>query len=67
MEEANDKKLAFERVHFDVLFSGDDWKGSEMYLRTEKELSKYGVVVEYIPYTKGISTSKLKEKISQSL
>lgn len=67
VEEANDKKLAFERVHFDVLFSGDDWKGSEMYLRTEKELFKYGVVVEYIPYTKGISTSKLKEKISQSL
>lgn len=24
VEEANDKKLAFERVHFDVLFSGDE-------------------------------------------
>ena len=67
IETTNDKMIAIKKFGFDVLFSGDDWKGSEMYLRTEKELSKYGVGVEYIPYTKGISTSKLKEKISQSL
>ena len=28
----NDKMVAHEKFHFDVLFSGDDWKGSERYL-----------------------------------
>jgi len=25
----NDKLIAVEKFHFDVLFSGDDWKGSD--------------------------------------
>ena len=31
---------------FDVLFSGDDWKGSERYNRAEKEYGKYGISIE---------------------
>lgn len=59
----DDKMLAYERFHFDVLFSGDDWKGSERYLRTEQQFKPYGVAIEYLPYTKGISTSDLKMKM----
>ena len=61
----DDKMLAYDRFHFDVLFSGDDWKGSERYLRTEKQFESVGAKIEYLPYTKGISTSELKEKMKK--
>lgn len=57
--------LALERFHFDVLFSGDDWKGSERYNRTEEQFARLGVSIEYLPYTKGISTSQIKEQLGQ--
>ena len=59
----NDKMLAQERFGFDVLFSGDDWKGSERYQRTERQFAEIGVSIEYLPYTKGVSTTDIKEKI----
>ncbi len=61
----DDKMLAWEKFHFDVLFSGDDWKGSERYLRTEEQFKKIGVSIEYLPYTKGVSTSDIKTKINK--
>lgn len=63
IEETNDKMLALDRFHFDVLFSGDDWKGSERYLKTEKQFAEYGASIEYLPYTKGVSTSDIKKKL----
>lgn len=63
IEETNDKILAIEKFHFDVLFSGDDWKGSERYQKTEEQFKKYGAFIEYFPYTQGISTTQIKEKI----
>ena len=62
-----DKLLALERFHFDVLFSGDDWKGTERYNRTEKQFSELGASIEYLPYTQGISTTQIKEKIGAHL
>ena len=64
IEETNDKILAIEKFHFDVLFSGDDWKGSERYQKTEEQFKKYGAFIEYFPYTQGIST-QIKEKIKK--
>lgn len=59
----DNKMLAYERFHFDVLFSGDDWKGSERYLKTEEQFRPLGVHIEYLPYTKGISTTDIKKKM----
>lgn len=64
IEETNNKMLALEKFKFDVLFSGDDWKGSDRYTKTEKEFATKGVSIEYLPYTKGISTSQIKEEIA---
>ena len=61
----NDKMLALDRFHFDVLFSGDDWKGSERYQRTEEQFAKLGVRIEYLPYTQGISTTQIKESLNK--
>ncbi|WP_288313179.1 adenylyltransferase/cytidyltransferase family protein [uncultured Eubacterium sp.] len=63
IEETDDKMLALNKFHFDVLFSGDDWKGSERYLKTEKQFEEYGASIEYLPYTQGISTTDIKTKI----
>lgn len=65
IEETNDKILAIEKFHFDVLFSGDDWKGSERYQKTEEQFKKYGAFIEYFPYTQGISTTQIKKKIKK--
>lgn len=63
-EEVEDKMLAYEKFGFDVLFSGDDWKGSERYRKTEEQFSAVGVSIEYLPYTQGVSTSQIKEKMA---
>jgi glycerol-3-phosphate cytidylyltransferase len=64
IEATEDKMIALKEFKFDVLFSGDDWKGTERYNRTEQQFSKYGVSIEYLPYTKGVSTTGIKEKLS---
>ena len=63
IETTNDKQLALDKFKFDVLFSGDDWKGSERYKRTEEQFAKQGVSIEYFPYTQGISTTQIKESL----
>lgn len=63
IETTNNKMLALEKFNFDVLFSGDDWKGTERYINTEKQFKEKGVSIEYLPYTKDISTTILKDKI----
>ena len=58
--ETEDKMLLWQSHPFDVLFSGDDWKGSERYERTERQFAEKGVKIEYFPYTQGVSTTILK-------
>lgn len=60
-----DKIALWEKYHFDVIFIGDDWKGTERWINFERELAKIGVTVEYIPYTKGISTTQIREQIGK--
>ncbi len=55
-----DKRKLWELYHFDVIFIGDDWKGTERWNRFEKELKEIGVDVVYVPYTQAISTTEIK-------
>lgn len=57
------KVKAWEIYKFNICFVGDDWKGSEIFNRIETELKALGVKIEYLPYTKGISSSILREKL----
>lgn len=65
IETTNDKLLALKKIHFDVLFSGDDWKGSERYKKTEEQFAEKGVSIEYFPYTKGISTTQIRQSLGK--
>lgn len=67
IDTTNDKMLALSKFHFDVLFSGDDWKNSERYKKTENDFAKLNVRIEYLPYTKGISTTEIKEKLNRGI
>ena len=58
-----DKFEAWKNLKFDIIFHGDDWKGSSLYKETEKKLEAVGVKMVYFPYTKGISSTILSEKI----
>lgn len=64
IETTNDKMIALKKFNFDVLFSGDDWKGTERYNKTEQQFSKLGASIEYLPYTMGISTTQIKKDIT---
>jgi choline-phosphate cytidylyltransferase/glycerol-3-phosphate cytidylyltransferase len=46
-----------QKLKFDIFVVGDDWTGKYDYLQ------EFGVQVIYFPYGKGVSTTKLKEKI----
>ena len=61
-----DKLRQWKEHKFDVLFSGDDWKGSERYKKTEEDFKKIGVDIVYFPYTKNVSTTMLKEKMKSN-
>ena len=61
-QDTMDKTEFLKKRHFDVMFHGDEWKGTELYNRYEEEFARYGVRIEYLPHTDEISSSMLREK-----
>ncbi len=49
-------------LHFDAIFIGDDWKGNDRWIETETKLKEVGAKVVYLTYTKGVSSTMLREK-----
>jgi glycerol-3-phosphate cytidylyltransferase len=66
-EDNADKILAWHEHKFDIIFKGDDWKGTPKWLRYEEEFSKLGVQVRYFPYTEGTSSTTLREVLAKIL
>lgn len=58
-----DKFHAWEEIGFDVMFVGDDWKGSPLFSELEKRFAEVGVKIEYFPYTNGTSSTILRERL----
>ena len=58
-----DKIEAWEKLHFDALFHGSDWKGSDMYDEIEKKLKEVGADLVFLPHTEGTSSTLLSEKL----
>ena len=55
-----DKLSALHKIGFNIMFVGDDWKGSKMFLELESKFQKHGVEIFYFPYTKNISSTSLR-------
>ena len=60
-----DKFKMWERLKFDVMFVGDDWKGSDQWNKIENEFSKVGVEIIYFPYTTHTSSTILRDILSK--
>lgn len=66
-QKSMDKYKAWEELKFDVMFHGDDWKGSDMYNEYEDKLSGVGVEIIYLPHTDGISSTIIKETMENKI
>ena len=55
------KMEAWEKLHFNALFHGSDWKGSDMYNQMIEEFSAVGVDVVFLPHTEGVSSTMLSD------
>jgi glycerol-3-phosphate cytidylyltransferase len=61
---SSDKLIMWQRLHFDVLFKGDDWKGTPKGDRLEESLASVGARVVYFPYTGHTSSTRLRQLLS---
>ena len=56
---------AWNLWHYDRLFVGSDYKGSERFNRYEAYFANKGVEIIYFPYTQGTSSTQLRKKLSK--
>ena len=62
-----DKRLAWKRSPFDVLFKGTDWEGTDKGRRLEAEMAEVGASVIYLPYTPTTSSTMLRRTLVQEV
>ena len=58
---------AWELYHFDKLFVGSDYKGSERFQRYEEFFKDKGVEIVYFPYTQSTSSTQIRALINSAL
>ena len=64
VEDASDEDTTdWERFHFDRLFVGDDYKGSERFAYYEEYFKDKDVEIIYFPYTKSTSSTQIRDLI----
>lgn len=59
------KFAAWQRIGFDIMFVGDDWKNSLLFTELEKKFKDVGVKIVFFPYTKTTSSTILREKLDK--
>ena len=65
-QENRDKISAFNEHKFDVIFVGDDWKGSKVFEEVDSYMKSNGASgVCYIPYTQNVSSTILKDVLNK--
>lgn len=61
------KTDAWQRLHFDAVFIGNDWKGNNRWKQTEDDLKPLGAEVVYLQHTDGVSSTLLREKETERI
>ncbi|MCZ2817759.1 adenylyltransferase/cytidyltransferase family protein [Modestobacter sp. VKM Ac-2984] len=54
----------WREVRFDVLFKGDDWRGTAKGQKLERDFAAVGVQVQYFPYTVHTSSTILRRALA---
>ena len=57
----------WERLRFDVIIKGDDWRGTEKGRQLEADFAPLGVEVFYLPYTMHTSSTMLRATLQLTL
>jgi glycerol-3-phosphate cytidylyltransferase len=63
-ETVPDKLDTWREVGFDVIFKGDDWRGTPKGDRLERDFAAVGVAVRYFPYTMHTSSTALRKALA---
>ncbi|RBY86225.1 adenylyltransferase/cytidyltransferase family protein [Blastococcus sp. TF02A-26] len=58
-----DKLDTWREVRFDVIFKGDDWRGTAKGATLERDFARVGVEVRYFPYTMHTSSTVLRRAL----
>lgn len=59
-----DKVETWRTLQFDVLFKGDDWRGTPKGDRLERSFAAVGVEIVYFPYTVQTSSTALRRALA---
>jgi glycerol-3-phosphate cytidylyltransferase len=59
-----DKVDTWREVGFDVIFKGDDWRGTPKGDKLERDFAPVGVQVHYFPYTMHTSSTILRKALA---
>jgi len=62
-QENMDKTIMLDKVKFDVIFVGDDWKGTDEWNKYEQEFKAIGVDTIYFKYTKSTSSTLINNEL----
>ncbi|MBR6134621.1 adenylyltransferase/cytidyltransferase family protein [Candidatus Saccharibacteria bacterium] len=62
-QEDMDKITMCKKLGATLLFVGDDWYGTDKWKAYEKEAEENGIKIIYFPYTKSISSTKIREAL----
>jgi glycerol-3-phosphate cytidylyltransferase len=66
-EDVPHKMEMWDRLKFDVVIKGDDWKGTDRGDKLESDFAAVGVRVAYLPYTKHTSSTMLRQVLRREL
>lgn len=58
---------AWDLYHYNYLFVGSDYKGTERFKRYEEFFSNKDTEIIYFPYTQGTSSTQIRKTISQNI
>ena len=56
---------AWNKLKFDRMFVGDDWKGTKEWIQIEKDFGKYNVEIIYFSYTTHTSSTILRDVLKK--
>ncbi len=66
-EDVPHKLEMWERLRFDVIIKGDDWKGTDRGDKLESDFAEVGVEVAYVPYTARTSSTMLRKVLEREI
>jgi len=66
-EDVPSKLEMWERLRFEVIIKGDDWRGTPKGDKLERDFAPHGVEVFYLPYTAHTSSTMLRQALLREI